>query len=509
MAAQAFETPQIETLLDTATRFIPRDSVVSRLHDDLREWHAADGDWRTTRERIAGKYGYDKYGGNCHIIPNHALIVLGLLYGGGDFGRTLGIVNTSGWDTDCNSGNAGCILGIAHGLAAFDGPTDWRGPVADRLYVVTADGGGTITDAATEATALVDAARALAGREPSAPKGGARFHFTQPGSVQGFTANTTNVAVTNVSHKRAGTRCLAISLKENANDSPLDVTTPTFIPPDAFDVPGYGLLASPTLHAGQVVRARVFAAPGNTAPVRCGPVLHTYGVDDQLVRVPGPEATLAPDAEETFAWRVPERAGEPIAAVGVSVAGAGGDTVALDWLTWDGAPTVTLGPPAHDGTRWRQAWVDGVDQFPVRGPGVYRAIQNRGTGLLIQGTRQWTDYTVRATLTPRLCQAVGLAARVQGLRRYYALLLHRDGVARLVRVCDGAYVLAETPFPLRFDTPYDVQLTVQGATIRATVNGVTHLAAEDADRSLAGGGVALVVTEGCLDADAVSVAALV
>ena len=75
---------------------------------------------------------------------------MALLYGDDDFQRSLMIVNTAGWDTDCNSGNVGCLLGIESGLAAIDGDYDWRGPVADRLYLSTADGGRAITDAVTE-----------------------------------------------------------------------------------------------------------------------------------------------------------------------------------------------------------------------------------------------------------------------------------------------------------------------------------------------------------------------
>ena len=63
---------------------------------------------------------------------------------GDDFGRSLmTIANTAGWDTDCNSGNVGCLLGIKNGLAGIDAGKatgrDWRGPVADRL--LSADGG--------------------------------------------------------------------------------------------------------------------------------------------------------------------------------------------------------------------------------------------------------------------------------------------------------------------------------------------------------------------------------
>ena len=83
-------------------------------------------------------------------MPNHALIILALLYGGNDFQKALMIANTAGWDTDCNSGNVGCLLGIKNGLAGIDAGPDWRGPIADRLYLSTADGGAAITDAVIE-----------------------------------------------------------------------------------------------------------------------------------------------------------------------------------------------------------------------------------------------------------------------------------------------------------------------------------------------------------------------
>ena len=84
------------------------------------------------------------------MVPNHALIHLALLYGDDDFQKALMIVNTCGWDTDCNSGNVGCLMGIKNGLAGIEAGPDWRGPVADRLYLPTADGGRAITDAVRE-----------------------------------------------------------------------------------------------------------------------------------------------------------------------------------------------------------------------------------------------------------------------------------------------------------------------------------------------------------------------
>lgn len=41
--------------------------------------------WRDCFAYIHANYGYDKYPGNCHIIPNIAVMILALLYGNGDF----------------------------------------------------------------------------------------------------------------------------------------------------------------------------------------------------------------------------------------------------------------------------------------------------------------------------------------------------------------------------------------------------------------------------------------
>ena len=124
MEAQAFVESDRDKLIQIGLEYIPHDSVIYRLVSDLCEWRARFTDWHITREHIVAQYGYDKYAGNCHIVPNHALIHLGLLYGDDDFQRSLMITNTSGWDTDCNSGNLGCLLGIKNGLAGLEAGPD-------------------------------------------------------------------------------------------------------------------------------------------------------------------------------------------------------------------------------------------------------------------------------------------------------------------------------------------------------------------------------------------------
>lgn len=519
MESLAFVESDIDTLLDAGTELIPHDSVIYRMIADIRNWHAATpDDWRKTREKIAANYGYDKYGGNCHMVPNHGLIIHGLLHGGGDFQRSLMIVNTCGWDTDCNSGNLGCLLGIRNGLAGIDtsGP-DWRGPVADRMYLPTADGGRSITDAVHETFEVVNVGRALAGEAPLAPKQGARFHFELPGAVQGFqpedsvevrgVVNVENV----VGHSQLGERALAIHYHALAPGRAARVGTPIFTPSVEiaryFNQRGYALHASPQLYAGQTVRTSLAADAGNSSAVTVNLYVQIYGENDELVLVRGPEVTLAPNSRHDFTWTLPDSGGLPVALVGVearSESQAHG-TLYLDYLTWDGVPQVSFQRPAFASTMWRYAWVDGVDQYDHRWPEPFRVVQNEGRGLLMTGTREWTDYMVQATIRPHLVKHAGIAARVQGMRRYYALLLGVDGKVRLVKALDGDTVLAEAPFAWELGGDYALQLTVQGQTIVGAVDGKEVVRVEDTNRPLTGGGIALVIEEGRMATNAVHV----
>ncbi len=511
MEAQAFVESDLNKLIDTGLSFIPKDSTIARLIHDVREWHAAEPDWRKTRDLIAANYGYDTYRGNCHMVPNHALIIHSLLHGEDDFRKTLTIVNTCGWDTDCNSGNVGCLLGIKNGLATIDSsPVDWRGPVADRLYLATADSGRSITDAVTETFHVVNIGRALAGEAPLRPKDGARFHFELPGSVQGCQAEGDGVSVENVAgYSMGGERSLAVRFEGTSVDSPARVTTPTFIPQEAIAMRGYVLLASPTLYSGQTVRARVVADGGNAQLVRARLLIRAYGTDDTLTAIVGPEVTLGAGSGDEIEWRIPDTDGQPIAQVGIDIVPEGVGTAAgnvyLDYLAWDGAPDVTLRRPADGGTMWHRAWADGVDDYRNRWPEPFRIVKNHGTGLISQGTVEWTDYRADATVTISLATSGGIAARVGGMRRYYAFLLCDDGMARLVKALDGETTLAETAFVWDLDRPYGLSLEVHGSRLRAWIDGALVFDVTDGSRPLLGGGVGLVVTEGTMGSEAVRV----
>jgi ADP-ribosylglycohydrolase len=510
MEAEAFNSSDIDHLLDVGLSVIPADGLIAKLIADVRAWHKKNGDWLATRQLIEDHYGYDKYPGNCHVVPNHALMVMAVLYAPDDFQRAQMIVNTSGWDTDCNAGNVGCLIGIMLGLDGLDAGPDWRGPIADRLLISSADGGNSINDAVRMAYYLTNLGMTLAGSAPlEAPKSGAQFHFSLPGSQQGFRAQPGLSPVDFDNVEFEGSRALSIGYKALGPGQVAAITTPTFSPPEVLNMRTYDLMATPLVYPGQVIQARVIASARNKGAISARLRLRAYDAHDHLQDVDGEATELQPGESRVLEWRVPEFDGQPIAEVGIALATTArraDGSVLLDYLRWDGEPELVLQRPHGDGDFWRMSWVNGVSFFSKRFPPSFRISQNRGEGIIIHGTRQWTDYTVASDIVVHLGNYGGVAVRVQGLRRYYAARLTRDGHLQIVRVRDEeTRILADTPFPFSFERKVSVRVTVHGTGIVAEADGTILEASDDSPEAFVNGGIGLLVSEGALSTESVRV----
>jgi hypothetical protein len=272
----------------------------------------------------------------------------------------------------------------------------------------------------------------------------------------------------------------------------------------------YDLQASPRVYPGQTVKARVIADAANTSAVTVALRIKVYGRDDHLEDFGGPPLDLAPGAESVVQWTVPDLDGQPIQQIGLSLTSSerrADGTVWLDYLSWEGPPELNLRRPKQPSAFWRQSWVNNVSFFSKNFAAAFRISQDRGVGLIIHGTREWTDYRVSSDITVHLGASAGLAARVQGLRRYYALLLEVGDKLRLVKVRDEArIVLAEAPFRWSLEKPVSLALELCGETIVGLIDGVALLhARDDGGARFADGGIGLVIAEGALSTDHVKV----
>jgi ADP-ribosylglycohydrolase len=66
-----------------------------------------------------------------HTVPNAAVLTAGLLYGDGDFTRTIALTVRGGLDTDSNGATAGSVAGVLTGAAAI--PDQWKDPLEDTV----------------------------------------------------------------------------------------------------------------------------------------------------------------------------------------------------------------------------------------------------------------------------------------------------------------------------------------------------------------------------------------
>ncbi len=144
--SHAFEDSNIIFIIEKGLSFIPKNCEYTRVVRAVMAYYNENpNDWRSCYRYIFENFGYDRYPGNCHIIPNAAVMILSLLYGEGDFSDTINICNMCGWDTDCNVGNIATIMGVVCGLEAID-YEKWRKPINDFLACSSVVGSLNIMD---------------------------------------------------------------------------------------------------------------------------------------------------------------------------------------------------------------------------------------------------------------------------------------------------------------------------------------------------------------------------
>lgn len=196
--AAAFECPAggpgggARSVLEAGLARVPRDSEYARVVGAVASFYDAHpDDWRSCQEYLIADWGYDRYPGLCHIIPNAGVCVLALLYGSGDFARTIELATMCGWDTDCNAGNVGTIAGVLYGLASI--PPRYRGPINDGIVLSGLPGSLNVLDIPTFSRRLAAVGYRLAGEQAPAEIASALergdgeralyFDFALPGST--------------------------------------------------------------------------------------------------------------------------------------------------------------------------------------------------------------------------------------------------------------------------------------------------------------------------------------
>jgi len=132
MYTLAFISDDVNFVVNEALKTIPRESNYYKTISDVIKWHKENpNDWQLTWFKVLQKWGKDVGCPDGVFTPfnidaklNSAWIVMGLLYGQGDLGKTFSVSTRSGDDSDCNPANAGGIVGTMIGYKNI--PDYWK-----------------------------------------------------------------------------------------------------------------------------------------------------------------------------------------------------------------------------------------------------------------------------------------------------------------------------------------------------------------------------------------------
>lgn len=266
--SRAFSAESMDVIIEAGLSVIPKDStyyaVVKAVIDFYQE-HPEEEDFRKCRQYLENEWGYDKYTGVCHIIPNAGVCALALMYGKGDLARTVEIATMCSWDTDCNAGNVGTIAGVFAGLDAI--PGHYRKPINDMIATSSVSGYLNVLDIPTFCKELAVLGYQVNGLEApqrlveSIRNGEVYLDFTLPGSTHGFKTNN--------AFKTLLTPCNDLGIEERRGS--LSVLFDRFIEGDSskifykpfyrredFNDEKYKPTFAPSAYSGQKVSAKVY-----------------------------------------------------------------------------------------------------------------------------------------------------------------------------------------------------------------------------------------------------------
>ena len=135
VAAAFDENPTVDRIIGGGLSVIPQRSRLAEMVESVRRWYDESGrDWIATCQSIESTYGHLPFAGT---INNMAVVVLSLLHGGLDYTRTICTACMCGFDTDCNAGTAGSIVGAAVGRTGI--PDRWVSPLNDRVQTAVTE----------------------------------------------------------------------------------------------------------------------------------------------------------------------------------------------------------------------------------------------------------------------------------------------------------------------------------------------------------------------------------
>lgn len=134
VAAMLAEAAVKEDIVEIVRGGMGQIPATSRLYEHLEKvmgWYESGVGEKECFDRIHEEWDEHTLYGWCHTISNAMVVTASLLYGGGDYGKSICLSVQTGFDTDCNGATVGSVLGMRGGMASIS--EEWTGPIHGTL----------------------------------------------------------------------------------------------------------------------------------------------------------------------------------------------------------------------------------------------------------------------------------------------------------------------------------------------------------------------------------------
>lgn len=478
----AFSLPDVSEIIEKALSFIPGDCEYTKVVTSVRDFHKNNPeDWRSALEFLISDFGYDRYPGICHIIPNSGVVALSLYYGNGDFAKTVEIATMCGWDTDCNAGNAGSILGVINGPDGI--PRHYREPVHDFHAASSIAGSLNIIDLPSAAKEIAILGLKNMGKEiplswwKGAFSNNIHLDFSLPCSTSGIrTSNPYLVPVI----KNNGEAGLFILLDRFKRGDKVRVFYKPYYTREDFDDERYSPTFTPTVYSGQILKIKGIVEKLDGEGIEIMP----YVRDSRKKEIfTGSEFRFEADKRLDIEWKIPQT---PFAideaGLIITQHSEGRFLGNLTLFSFDTSGKIEFTVDFKD----EKKEFDGLSRCSLTGgnwelteDALY--VSTKNTFLLLSGPYYSKDYCTETTLIPAEGKSHLLAFRSIGTERGYFFGLHGKNRAVLIKRDHENMILAEKEFPWNFGESYTLMVKITGSLFRCFINGVEIISYTDTE----------------------------
>jgi ADP-ribosylglycohydrolase len=128
MLATAIAVDEPRVVIEAGLRHVPPKSRLAEAIRFALALPSTESTWEGAVDRLYERYGRYHW---VHTINNASVVAAALLYGAGDFERSVCNAVMAGWDTDSNGATVGSVVGTMVGARRL--PGRWIAPLNNRI----------------------------------------------------------------------------------------------------------------------------------------------------------------------------------------------------------------------------------------------------------------------------------------------------------------------------------------------------------------------------------------